>query len=475
MITGLGRTGTRWGDRPHRRRAPTSSRIGKAFGGGFPLSGLLTTDEIARGEAVGRTRRARRRATAATRSAAAAGRGRRCASSTRRSLVDNARVVGDAHAARAARPSSIATRSSGFVRRRSGCSCASSWSRTRRPRSRCRARVTERIFAEACAAGLLTMAYAAELPDPAGADHRRGDGEERRRDPARGVRSRRERERALAARESPPRRAGRRGRGRPRGDRAGRRRPRCGAGATRRPRPLGLVRLRPRPATRPATPERWGRFPLYLRAARPHGPLGVAATRRGGDAARGLGLRPGRAPPRQRRTPRSSASTRSPASSSPGSPRPDHARARRRRGRRSASSTRSSPGPRAPPSALPGGAGRHARRRRRRRLGRGAVAGRTGGGLALTCRRRPGAADGLRVPPPSGARRARSRAVAAVALSQSNPGSVGLAFPRTSMQHGRQHDDGDGQAGQLAQHREQAEQNSPRSGPPAATSSRRSS
>ena len=33
-------------------------------------------------------------------------------------------------------------------------------------------RVTERIFAEAVKRGLLTMAYAAELPDPAGSDHR---------------------------------------------------------------------------------------------------------------------------------------------------------------------------------------------------------------------------------------------------------------------------------------------------------------
>ncbi len=47
MITGFGRTGTYWGTE-HSRVAPDIVTIGKAFGGGFPLSGLVTTDEIAR-------------------------------------------------------------------------------------------------------------------------------------------------------------------------------------------------------------------------------------------------------------------------------------------------------------------------------------------------------------------------------------------------------------------------------------------
>jgi 4-aminobutyrate aminotransferase-like enzyme len=46
MITGLGRTGKRWGT-DHTGVRPDVVTIGKAFGGGFPLSGLLTTDEIA--------------------------------------------------------------------------------------------------------------------------------------------------------------------------------------------------------------------------------------------------------------------------------------------------------------------------------------------------------------------------------------------------------------------------------------------
>jgi 4-aminobutyrate aminotransferase-like enzyme len=46
MITGLGRTGKRWGVE-HSGVRPDVVTLGKAFGGGFPLSGLLTTDEIA--------------------------------------------------------------------------------------------------------------------------------------------------------------------------------------------------------------------------------------------------------------------------------------------------------------------------------------------------------------------------------------------------------------------------------------------
>ena len=46
MITGFGRTGKYWGTR-HSGAAPDIVTIGKAFGGGFPLSGVLTTDAIA--------------------------------------------------------------------------------------------------------------------------------------------------------------------------------------------------------------------------------------------------------------------------------------------------------------------------------------------------------------------------------------------------------------------------------------------
>jgi 4-aminobutyrate aminotransferase-like enzyme len=46
MITGLGRTGTWWGVH-HTGVIPDIVTIGKAVGGGFPLSALATTDAIA--------------------------------------------------------------------------------------------------------------------------------------------------------------------------------------------------------------------------------------------------------------------------------------------------------------------------------------------------------------------------------------------------------------------------------------------
>jgi 4-aminobutyrate aminotransferase/(S)-3-amino-2-methylpropionate transaminase len=47
MITGLGRTGRYWG-LEHAGVRPDIVTLGKAFGGGYPLSGVLTTDVIAR-------------------------------------------------------------------------------------------------------------------------------------------------------------------------------------------------------------------------------------------------------------------------------------------------------------------------------------------------------------------------------------------------------------------------------------------
>jgi 4-aminobutyrate aminotransferase / (S)-3-amino-2-methylpropionate transaminase / 5-aminovalerate transaminase len=46
MITGFGRTGAWWGVN-HSGTRPDIVTLGKAFGGGFPLSGLLTRDDIA--------------------------------------------------------------------------------------------------------------------------------------------------------------------------------------------------------------------------------------------------------------------------------------------------------------------------------------------------------------------------------------------------------------------------------------------
>jgi 4-aminobutyrate aminotransferase / (S)-3-amino-2-methylpropionate transaminase / 5-aminovalerate transaminase len=47
MITGFGRSGKYWGA-DHSGARPDIITIGKAFGGGFPVTGLLTTDEIAK-------------------------------------------------------------------------------------------------------------------------------------------------------------------------------------------------------------------------------------------------------------------------------------------------------------------------------------------------------------------------------------------------------------------------------------------
>jgi 4-aminobutyrate aminotransferase/(S)-3-amino-2-methylpropionate transaminase len=47
MITGFGRTGKPWG-MSHSGVKPDIVTVGKAFGGGFPLSGVLTTDAIAK-------------------------------------------------------------------------------------------------------------------------------------------------------------------------------------------------------------------------------------------------------------------------------------------------------------------------------------------------------------------------------------------------------------------------------------------
>lgn len=47
MITGLGRTGRYWG-LEHSGVTPDIVTLGKAFGGGYPLSGVLTSDAIAR-------------------------------------------------------------------------------------------------------------------------------------------------------------------------------------------------------------------------------------------------------------------------------------------------------------------------------------------------------------------------------------------------------------------------------------------
>ena len=158
MITGLGRTGRRWGT-DHTGVRPDVVTIGKAFGGGFPLSGLLTTDEIAQAKPWGN-------ASGSSSSyggnplAAAAG-----AAALR--IIDEEKLVENAHAVGAVLKREL----QGFVDRYPFVGFVDgvglllrmelvSDKKTKAPLPR---RVTERIFAEAVRRGLLTMAYAASF------------------------------------------------------------------------------------------------------------------------------------------------------------------------------------------------------------------------------------------------------------------------------------------------------------------------
>ena len=64
MITGFGRTGKMFGVE-HDGIVPDIMTVGKAFGGGFPMSGVIATEKVAFSACRGRTRAAARRATAA--------------------------------------------------------------------------------------------------------------------------------------------------------------------------------------------------------------------------------------------------------------------------------------------------------------------------------------------------------------------------------------------------------------------------
>ena len=120
MITGFGRTGRRWGVE-HTGVRPDIVTIGKAFGGGFPLSGVLTTDEIVAGAALGRSLGL---VVELRRQPAGRGGGRGGAADHRRGEAGRERARGRrVHPARAARAASSATRSSATSTAR-GCSCA---------------------------------------------------------------------------------------------------------------------------------------------------------------------------------------------------------------------------------------------------------------------------------------------------------------------------------------------------------------
>jgi 4-aminobutyrate aminotransferase-like enzyme len=155
MITGFGRTGKYWGTE-HSNASPDIVTIGKAFGGGFPLSGLVTTDEIARAKpwsnpsgsssSYGGNPLASAAGAAALRIIDEEG------------LVENARVVGAA-LLRMLEPFVSDYPFVGAVRGR-GLFLGLELVRDKKTKEPLPHTVTARIFDECVRRGLLTMAYA---------------------------------------------------------------------------------------------------------------------------------------------------------------------------------------------------------------------------------------------------------------------------------------------------------------------------
>jgi 4-aminobutyrate aminotransferase-like enzyme len=155
MITGFGRTGKYWGT-DHSGAAPDIVTIGKAFGGGFPLSGLVTTDDIARSKpwsnpsgsssSYGGNPLASAAGAAALRIIDEEG------------LVENARVVGTA-LLRMLQPFVDDYPFVGVVRGR-GLFLGMELVKDKKTKEPLPRRVTARIFDECVKRGLLTMAYA---------------------------------------------------------------------------------------------------------------------------------------------------------------------------------------------------------------------------------------------------------------------------------------------------------------------------
>jgi 4-aminobutyrate aminotransferase-like enzyme len=155
MITGFGRTGRYWGIE-HSGVRPDIVTIGKAFGGGFPLSGLVTTDAIASAKPWSNPSGSSSSYGGNPLAAAAGAAALRAIDDER--LVDNARDVGAALLADL-RPFVDDYPFVGHVSGRGlflGVELVRD-KHTREPLSR---KVTRIIFDECVKRGLLTMAYA---------------------------------------------------------------------------------------------------------------------------------------------------------------------------------------------------------------------------------------------------------------------------------------------------------------------------
>jgi 4-aminobutyrate aminotransferase-like enzyme len=154
MITGFGRTGTFWGV-DHSGVAPDVVTVGKAFGGGFPLSGLLTRDDIARAEPWSLPSGSSSSYGGNPLAAAAGAAAIRAIDEER--LVENARRVGAAML-EALRPFADRYPFVGDVRGR-GLFLGLDLVRNKETKEPLSGRASRRIFDECLRRGLLTMGY----------------------------------------------------------------------------------------------------------------------------------------------------------------------------------------------------------------------------------------------------------------------------------------------------------------------------
>ena len=158
MITGLGRTGRRWGV-DHTGVKPDIVTVGKAFGGGFPLSGLLTTDAISRARPWGDPSGSSSSYGGNPLAAAAGATALRIIDDEH--LADNARDVGQV----------MLRELEGFTERYpfvgfvqgAGLFLRMELVKDRATKEPLPRKVTERIFMECVRRGLLTMSYAASF------------------------------------------------------------------------------------------------------------------------------------------------------------------------------------------------------------------------------------------------------------------------------------------------------------------------
>ena len=158
MITGLGRTGKRWGVE-HSGVEPDIVTLGKAFGGGFPLSGVLTTDAVAVAKPWSVPSGSSSSYGGNPLGAAAGAEALAIIEDER--LTDNARLVGEVMLKEL---QAFVDRYPfvGFVQG-SGLFLRVEMVKDKKTKEPLPRRVTERIFKECVNRGLLTMAYAASF------------------------------------------------------------------------------------------------------------------------------------------------------------------------------------------------------------------------------------------------------------------------------------------------------------------------